>query len=77
MRINMSDTLERCLRTIVRAEREKRWLEENRAAIEAYNQRVATHGLLADDATLHMIPGDAHDERALGQEARGQSFCRC
>jgi antitoxin CcdA len=52
MRINVSETLERRLRTIVRAEREKRWVEENRAAIEAYNQRVATHGLLADDATL-------------------------
>jgi antitoxin CcdA len=52
MRINVSETLERRLRTIVRAEREKRWLEENRAAIAAYNQRVATHGLLADDAAL-------------------------
>ena len=52
MRINVSETLERRLRTIVRAEQEKRWLEQNRAAIEAYNQRVATHGLLADDATL-------------------------
>jgi antitoxin CcdA len=52
MRINVSETLERRLRTIVRAEQEKRWLEHNRAAIEAYNLRVATHGLLADDATL-------------------------
>ena len=52
MRINVSETLERRLRTIVRAEQEKRWLEENRAAIEAYNQRVAMHGLLADDAAL-------------------------
>src|SRR6266700_3192754 len=52
MRINVSETLERRLRTIVRAEQEKRWLEENRDAIAAYNQRVATHGLLADDAAL-------------------------
>jgi len=52
MRINVSETLERRLRTIVRAEREKRWLEENQAAIDAYNQRVATQGLLADDAAL-------------------------
>jgi antitoxin CcdA len=52
MRINVSETLERRLRTIVRAEQEKRWLQDNRAAIEAYNQRVATHGLLADDAGL-------------------------
>ena len=52
MRINVSETLERRLRTIVRAEQEKRWLEQNRAAIDAYNRRVATHVLLADDATL-------------------------
>ena len=52
MRINISETLESRLRTIVRAEQEKRWLEQNRAAIDAYNRRVATHGLLADDAAL-------------------------
>jgi antitoxin CcdA len=52
MRINVSETLERRLRTIVRAEQEKRWLEENRAAIEAYNLRVSQHGLLSDDAGL-------------------------
>lgn len=52
LRINVSETLERRLRSIVRVEAEKRWLEQNRAAIDAYNRRVATHGLLADDATL-------------------------
>jgi antitoxin CcdA len=52
MRINVSETLERRLRTIVRAEQERRWVEENRAAIDAYNQRVAAFGLLADDAAL-------------------------
>jgi post-segregation antitoxin (ccd killing protein) len=46
----MSETLERRLRTIVRAEQEKRWLEENKAAIEAYNLRVLQHGLLSDEA---------------------------
>jgi antitoxin CcdA len=50
MRINLSETLERRLSTIVRAEREKRWLAENRSAIEAYNRRVADHGLLSDEA---------------------------
>ena len=53
MRINLSDTLERRLRTIIRAEQEKRWLEQNRAALAAYNARVAEHGLLADEAGLH------------------------
>jgi len=52
LRINVSETLERRLRSIVRAEREKDWLTQNQAAIEAYNRRVAEHGLLSDDATL-------------------------
>jgi antitoxin CcdA len=52
LRINMSETLEHRLRNIVRAEQEKRWLQENRAAIEAYNQRVAQHGLLSDETGL-------------------------
>jgi len=47
MRINVSETLERRLRTIVRAEREKRWLEENREAIASINSFIDRHGLLA------------------------------
>jgi antitoxin CcdA len=50
LQINPSETLERRLRTIVRAEQEKRWLEENREAIAAYNRRVLEHGLLSDEA---------------------------
>jgi antitoxin CcdA len=52
LRINLSETLERRLRTIVRAEQERRWLDENRAAIEAYNQRVSRDGLLSDEPGL-------------------------
>ena len=52
LRINMSETLERRLRTIVRADLERCRLEQNRTAIEAYNARVAEHGLLSDDASL-------------------------
>ena len=52
LRINLSETLERRLRSIVRAEQEKRWLEANQAAIAAYNARVSSHGLLSDDAGL-------------------------
>ena len=52
LRVNLSETLEKRLRTIVRTERERRWLEENRAAIEAYNRRVAEHGILSDEASL-------------------------
>jgi antitoxin CcdA len=52
LRINMSETLEFRLRTIVRTEQERRWLDANKAAIEAYNLRVARDGLLADEAGL-------------------------
>jgi antitoxin CcdA len=47
MRINISDTLERRLRTIVKAEQEKRWLEENKSAIASINAFLEDHGLLA------------------------------
>jgi antitoxin CcdA len=47
LRINISDTLERRLRTIVRAEQEKRWLEENREAIASINAFIDRHGLLS------------------------------
>jgi antitoxin CcdA len=52
LRINLSDTLERRLRTIVKAEEEKRWLAANQTALAAYNARVSSHGLLSDDAGL-------------------------
>jgi post-segregation antitoxin (ccd killing protein) len=35
LRINISGTLERRLRTIMRTDQEKRWLEANQAAIAA------------------------------------------
>jgi antitoxin CcdA len=47
LRINISDTLERRLRTIVKAEQERRWLEENRQAIESINAFIDRHGLVA------------------------------
>ena len=47
LRIDISETLERRLRTIVKAEREKRWLEDNREAIASINSFIDRHGLLA------------------------------
>ena len=47
LRINMSETLERRLRAIVRAEQERRWLEENREAIASINAFIDRHGLIA------------------------------
>ena len=44
---NVSETLERRLRNIVRAEQEKRWLEENRAALSSINAFIDSHGLLS------------------------------
>jgi len=52
MVINLSETLEQRLRGLIRAEQERRWLEENQEAIAQYNRRVAEHGLLSDDAGL-------------------------
>jgi antitoxin CcdA len=52
LQVNLSETLERRLRTIVRAELERRWLEENQQAITAYNQRVLQQGLLSDEVGL-------------------------
>ncbi len=47
LRINISETLERRLRTIVRAEQERRWLEDNRDAIASINAFIDRHGLVA------------------------------
>lgn len=47
LQINLSETLERRLRTIVKAERERRWLEENREAMASINSFIDQHGLLA------------------------------
>lgn len=47
LRINLSDTHERGLRSIVRAEQGRRWLEENQEAIASINSFIDRHGLLA------------------------------
>jgi antitoxin CcdA len=51
-KINLSQTLETALADIVKKEKERRWLEENRAAIEAYNREIAEHGLWSDGLRL-------------------------
>jgi hypothetical protein len=38
------------LRTIVKAELERRWRQANKAALAAYSHRVSSHGLLSDEA---------------------------
>ena len=43
--INLSRACETGLTAAVRAERERRWLEENRAALDSANAHVERHGL--------------------------------
>jgi len=45
LRINLSQTFEEGLREAVRRGKTARWLEENRAALLAYNVWVAENGL--------------------------------
>ena len=52
MQINLSDTLERRLRALVKAERERRWLEESKQAIESINAFIDRHGLAVEPPAL-------------------------
>jgi antitoxin CcdA len=54
LNINISETVEQHLRSLVRTVREKRWQEENREAIASINAFIDEHGLLAD--RLRMRP---------------------
>ena len=48
LEINLSATLEKALEAEVRARLREKWLEENREAIAAYNERVARDGVAGD-----------------------------
>jgi antitoxin CcdA len=48
LRINLSRELEQRLEEIVAEQRRARWLEENKQAIEAYNEHVERHGVFSD-----------------------------
>ena len=47
--VNLSAALERALSSELAASRRKKWLEENRAAIQAYNSHVDKQGTFSDD----------------------------
>ena len=47
-KINLSHTLEVALAAELKRQREAEWLEQNKAAIEAYNRHVEKHGLFSD-----------------------------
>lgn len=46
--INLSQTLEQRLAEILREEQSRKWLEENREAIDAYNSRIENDGAFSD-----------------------------
>ncbi len=46
--INLSQALEIRLAEILRDEKRRNWLEENREAMEEYNQRIETDGVFSD-----------------------------
>jgi len=48
LKVNLSRALEERLAQILREERARRWQEDNREAIEAYNRFVDKHGLFDD-----------------------------
>jgi len=48
LRVNLSRELERRLEEILAERRRERWLEENREAIDAYNEHVERHGVFSD-----------------------------
>lgn len=47
--INLSAALERALTEELAAIKRKKWLEENREAINAYNEHVEKYGAFSDD----------------------------
>lgn len=46
--INLSQTLEEHLSQVVREAEARLWLEQNQAAIDAYNQRLAREGIWSE-----------------------------
>lgn len=47
-KINLSQTLEAALAVELKKRREASWLEENKAAIEAYSRHIEKHGVFSD-----------------------------
>lgn len=48
MNVNLSQTLETSLVEILREKQQAAWLDENREAVKAYNQRIEEQGLFSD-----------------------------
>jgi len=52
LKINISQELELHLAEIIAEHKRNSWKEENKKAIENYNQRIKQDGLLSDDIKL-------------------------
>jgi Post-segregation antitoxin (ccd killing mechanism protein) encoded by the F plasmid len=48
MKINLSATLENALADALKAKKREIWIEENKEAINAYNENVSEYGLFSD-----------------------------
>jgi antitoxin CcdA len=48
MKINLSATLENALADAVKAKKQEIWKEENKEAINSYNEHIAEFGLFSD-----------------------------
>ena len=48
LKLNLSKVLEAGLAETIRRHEREKWLEENRAALEAYNEHVEKHGVFSD-----------------------------
>jgi len=48
-KINISKNFEAYLAELVRKREEQQWLEENKAAIDAVNERIEKEGLFSDE----------------------------
>lgn len=46
--LNLSATMERALTEELADAKRKKWREENRAAIDAYNEHIEKHGVFSD-----------------------------
>lgn len=51
-KINLSQTLEVALAAEIKRRREAEWLEQNKAAIDAYNRHIERDGLWSDGLRL-------------------------
>jgi antitoxin CcdA len=48
-KINISKNFEAYLAEVVRKREEEQWVEENKSAIDAFNERVENKGLFSDE----------------------------